>query len=136
MSAVVMFGISALWHGWALTDLSELKVNLSTYLLLSGSAYLIIALGLVLLVRLCIIREWISLKWGFPWKGMAIGAVSGILVYLVILLSGLSFANHGFQHVVVDLLWQVVEQAVGGLMVSLGIIYDLHRSFMETEQAQ
>jgi uncharacterized membrane protein len=135
LSAVVMFGISALWHGLALTDLSELKISLNTYFLLIGFAYLIVGLGLVLVVRLCIVREWITLKWGFPWKGMAIGSVAGLVVYLIILVSGLSFASHGLQHVAVDIVWQVIEQAVGGLMVSLGIIYDLHRSFMEAEQA-
>lgn len=130
-----MFGVSALWHGLALTDISELKIGLNTYFLLSGLAYLAIGLGLVFLIRLFIVREWISLKWGFPWKAMGIGAVAGLVVFLVILVSGLSFASHGFQHVVVDVLWQVVEQAIGGLMVSLGVIYDLHRSFMEAEQA-
>lgn len=131
-----MFGISALWHGVALTDLSEMKIGMNTYFMLSAGAYLIIALALVLFIRLCIVREWISLKSGFPWKAMGIGAVAGIIVFLVILLSGLSFASHGFQHMVVDMLWQVLEQAIGGLMVSLGVIYDLHRSFMEAEQAR
>lgn len=136
LSAVVMFGISALWHGVALTDLSEMKIGMNTYFMLSAGAYLIIALALVLFIRLCIVREWISLKSGFPWKAMGIGAVAGIIVFLVILLSGLSFASHGFQHMVVDMLWQVLEQAIGGLMVSLGVIYDLHRLFMEAEQAR
>ncbi len=131
-----MFGISALWHGVALTDLSEMKIGMNTYFMLSAGAYLIIALALVLFIRLCIVREWISLKSGFPWKAMGIGAVAGIIVFLVILLSGLSFASHGFQHMVVDMLWQVLEQAIGGLMVSLGVIYDLHRLFMEAEQAR
>lgn len=130
-----MFGVSALWHGLALTDLNELKVNLNTYFVLSGLAYLIIGLGLSLLIRLFILREWISLKWGFPWKAMVIGASSGIFVYFVIFATGLSFASHGIEHVVVDILWQVLEQGIGGLMVSVGIIYDLHRSFMESEQA-
>ena len=30
--------------------------------------------------------------------------------------------------------WTGAEQAIGGLMVSLGIIYDMHRSFMEAER--
>ncbi|HQV40234.1 MAG: hypothetical protein IPO60_02165 [Flavobacteriales bacterium] len=134
MSATVMYGISYVWHGLALTDISELKIDLSTYLVLSGLAYLVIGLGLVTLMHIGIGREWISLKSGFPLKCMIAGACAGVVIYLVIFMSGLSFASHGLQHVVVDALWQVFEQAIGGLMVSLGLIYDMHRSFMEAER--
>lgn len=135
LSAVVMAAISYAWHGLALTDISDLRMDLWHYLGLSTVAYLLIGLGLTLAIHLGIAREWISLKTGFPWKSMLAGAIMGVLIYGVVLASGLSFASHGIQHVVVDLVWQVVEQAVGGLMVSLGIIYDLHRSFMEAERA-
>jgi hypothetical protein len=37
-------------------------------------------------------------------------------------------------HIAVDILWQMVEQGIGGLMVSLGIIYDMHKSFLESER--
>ena len=97
-------------------------------------AYLVIGLGLVTLMHIGIGREWISLKSGFPLKCMIAGACAGVVIYLVIFMSGLSFASHGLQHVVVDALWQVFEQAIGGLMVSLGLIYDMHRSFMEAER--
>jgi hypothetical protein len=40
------------------------------------------------------------------------------------------------RHVLVDVLWQVFEQAIGGLAVSLGMIYGMHRSFMEAEHAR
>lgn len=127
--------ISYAWHGLALTDISDLRMDLWLYLGLSSAAYLLIALVLTLLVHWGIAKEWISLKMGFHWKAMMVGAMVGVTIYLVVLLSGLSFASHGIEHVVVDLIWQVVEQSVGGLMVSLGIVYDLHRSFMEAERA-
>jgi hypothetical protein len=38
-------------------------------------------------------------------------------------------------HVVADILWQMIEQGMGGLAVSLGIIYDMHKSFLEQERA-
>lgn len=134
LSATVMFGLSYAWHGLALTDLSELKFDILTYLALSGLAYLVIGLALVMLVNLGIGREWISLKTGLPLSCMLVGAGVGAVVYLIMFTSGLSFASHGFQHVVVDALWQLFEQAVGGLMVYLGIMYDMHRTFMEAER--
>jgi TRAP-type mannitol/chloroaromatic compound transport system permease small subunit len=56
-------------------------------------------------------------------------------VYLVIFVLGMSFAKNGMAHVVVDIIWQMVEQSIGGLMVSLGIIYDMHQRFIEQERA-
>lgn len=136
LSAVVMFVISYVWHGITLTDISDLRMELWLYLLLSGLAYLVIGLLLTLGVHFLLAREWIIMKNAFPMKSMLAGAGAGVVVYMVILASGLSFASQGIQHAVVDLLWQVVEQAVGGLMVGLGIVYDLHRNFMEAERAQ
>ncbi|HRO38455.1 MAG TPA: hypothetical protein PLV70_02795 [Flavobacteriales bacterium] len=136
LSTLVMAAISYVWHGLALTDIADLRMDLWRYLGLSGIAYLAIGLGLTLLVHFMLGRELISLKGPFPFKAMFLGGVAGLLVYLIILVSGFSFASRGVQHAVVDLLWQVVEQGVGGLMVGLGIVYDMHRSFMEAEQAR
>jgi TRAP-type mannitol/chloroaromatic compound transport system permease small subunit len=65
-----------------------------------------------------------------------VGAVVGFMVYLLVFTLGMSFASHALRHVVVDVLWQMFEQAIGGLLVSLGIIYDMHRSFLEAERAK
>ena len=135
LSAVLMFVISCVWHGLLLNDISEMRMGLGAYAFFSGVAYLVIGLGLTLLVHAALARGSISLKAGFPFKGMFVGALAGIAVYLVVFLSGFSFASHELHHVALDLVWQIVEQALGGLMVSLGIIYDLHRRFMETERA-
>ncbi|MFZ1658628.1 MAG: hypothetical protein WAT61_07410 [Flavobacteriales bacterium] len=135
LSAVVMYGISYAWHGLLLNDISEMRIGLGLYLALAGLAYLLIGLGLTFLVHTGLQRGYISMKTGFPYKGMAIGAVSGLAVYLLVFISGLSFASHEIHHVFLDAVWQVIEQMVGGLMVCLGIIYDMHRRFLETERA-
>lgn len=135
LSALVMMGISYVWHGVALTDIADLRMDMWLYFTLTGLAYLLIGLVLTFGMHFLLAREWISMKTAFPAKAMMAGAVAGVGVYLVVLASGLSFASHGIQHVVVDLVWQVVEQAVGGLMVGLGIVYDMHRNFMEAERA-
>lgn len=130
-----MMALSYAWHGLALTDIADLKMDLWLYLVLTGLAYLIIGLVLTLGVHFLLAREVITMKTAFPLKTTFVGLVAGVGVYLIALVSGLSFASHGLQHAVVDLLWQVIEQGIGGLMVGLGIVYDLHRSFMEAEQA-
>lgn len=135
LSALVMYALSYIWHGIALTDLQELKIPIWLYLLLSALVYLLIAMGVKLAIHHCIIHEWISLKRAFPLMSILIGAVVGFVVYLIVFILGMSFASRDVMHIAVDILWQMVEQGVGGLMVSLGIIYDMHRSFMESERA-
>ncbi|MCB0771136.1 MAG: hypothetical protein KDC00_12115 [Flavobacteriales bacterium] len=130
-----MFLLSWVWHGLALRDLQELTIPQSLYHSLAGMVYLVIGFGLTIGVHTAIQHEFISLKQGFPFSSMLIGAASGFFVYLVIFVLGMSFAKSGAVHMLVDVLWQMVEQGVGGLMVSLGIIYDMRQSYLETERA-
>ncbi|MGV9013363.1 MAG: hypothetical protein ACOH13_12285 [Flavobacteriales bacterium] len=134
-SVVVMYGISYAWHGLLLNDISEMRMALGTYLALAGAAYALIALGLTYAVHSAILRGWISMKVAFPVKAMGVGAILGAVVYALVFFSGFSFASHELHHVFLDAVWQVSEQAIGGLMVAFGIIYDMHRRFMKAERA-
>lgn len=136
MSSVVMFGLSYLWHGVLLMDLQDMRIPLTLYLVLAGLVYLIIGLGLTLCTHKAIEYEWISLKGPFPLMSFLIGAAAGFFVYLVIFVLGMSFTKTGVVHVVVDVLWQMVEQGLGGFMVSLGVIYDMRQSFLEEERGR
>lgn len=132
-SALLMFGLSYAWHGWALRDLEQLRIPLSLYLVLAAVVYLAIAAVLTLGIDRAIIYKVIEMKAGFPFKSMGLAAVAGFLVYLMVLIMGMSFADHGAVHIAVDVLWQMFEQGMGGLAISLGIIYDMHRAFIEAE---
>lgn len=134
LSAVVMFALSYVWHGVVLKDLEELRVPLTLYLVLAGLVYLILGLLLTICSHKAIEYEWISFKGPFPLMNFLIGAAVGFVVYLVIFVLGMSFTKAGMVHMVVDVIWQMVEQGIGGLMVSLGIIYDMRQSFLEDER--
>lgn len=134
LSGLVMFGLSYVWHGMLLSDLQELKIPQALYHLLAALVYLVLGLGITIATHKAIQYEWISLRGAFPLMSMLLGAVAGFFVYLLIFVLGMSFAKHGMVHVVVDVLWQMFEQAMGGLMVSLGIIYDMHKRFLEQER--
>ncbi|MBX2979254.1 MAG: hypothetical protein KF905_08175 [Flavobacteriales bacterium] len=129
-----MFALSYVWHGVILSDLQELGVPKALYLVLSGIVYLVIGFGLTLLVHKAIQYEFISLKQAFPVMTMAVGAAVGFFVFLVIFVVGMSFTKPGVVHIVADVLWQMAEQGIGGLVVSLGIIYDMHQRFLEQER--
>lgn len=136
LSSFTMFGLSYVWHGLVLSDLQEIRIPMPLYFVLAGVVYLLLGLALTFGVHKAVQYEWISLKKAFPFTSMLLGSVMGFAVYLVIFVLGMSFAKGGTVHMVVDALWQMVEQAVGGLMVSLGIIYDMHQRFLEQERAQ
>lgn len=136
VSMVVMFVLSYLWHGFIMTDLRDIAYPKALYFALSGMVYAILGLVLTYGVHKAVQYELISLKGGMPFPVMAaaLGAVLGFAVYLVAFVLGLSFAKGNMVHVLVDVLWQMVEQGIGGLAVSLGIIYDLHQRFLEQER--
>jgi hypothetical protein len=135
LSTVSMYAVSYLWHGLALTDLQELTIPLGLYLALAGMVYLVIGLALTIGTHKAVQYEYISLKGPFPLTAALIGAALGFFVYLVIFVLGMTFTKHGMMHVVVDIVWQMFEQAIGGLAVSLGIIWDMHKRFLEQERA-
>ena len=133
-STVVMYLASFLWHGVALTDLQELAIPRTLYFVLAAMVYLVIGLALTIGIHKAIEYEWVSLKHGFPFLSAVCGAAVGFFVYLVIFVLGMSFAKNGMVHVLVDVFWQMFEQGLGGLAVSLGIIYDLRQTYLESEQ--
>ncbi|MFZ1688917.1 MAG: hypothetical protein WAU70_15950 [Flavobacteriales bacterium] len=132
-STIVMFGLSYVWHGIALRDLTELRIPLTLYFILAALVYLVIGLVLAIGIDKAIVYKVITLQTGFPFKAMGLGALVGFVVYLMVFILGMSFAKHSVVHVVVDVLWQMLEQSLGGLCVSLGIIYDLHKTHLEME---
>ena len=134
LSNLVMYGLSWVWHGLALNDLRDLTIPIGLYITLAAVAYLIVAAVLTFGIHHAMANGWIDIRRAFPLKAMLFGAVVGFVVYLIALVFGMSFTGGKVMHMVVDVLWQMVEQGMGGLMVSLGIIYDLHKSFLENER--
>ncbi len=134
-STLLMFGLSYLWHGVALNDLHEVRTPLPLYFALSALVYVLIGLGMTVAMHQAIAHDWITIKQGFPLKGLLLGAIFGFVVFLIAFIFGMSFTDKQAVHIVVDVLWQMLEQGLGGLVVSFGIIYDLHQNFLENERS-
>lgn len=130
-----MYGFSYLWHGMLLSDLQEISIPVWLYMVLAGLVYIVLGLVLTIGTHKAVQYEWISLKGAFPLWTTLLAAALGFFVYLVIFVLGITFAKGGAMHMVVDVLWQMFEQGMGGLAVSLGIIYDMHQRFLEQERA-
>ena len=132
-SALVMYVLSYLWHGIFLTDLEELTIPLGLYFVLAAIVYLAIGFALTLFVDQALLHGWIELKSGFPIVSFLFAGVLGFLLYLLVFVLGISFSASEAKHVLVDILWQVAEQGIGGACVALGIIHDMRRTQVEME---
>jgi len=118
-SSILMFGFSYLWHGVVLNDYSTINYPLGVYLVSAGIVYLVIGF----LLNRIFIAEFID---RFSQKPMARGLLSGlalgVVVYMVALVVGVTFTKGlDIKYLLLDVCWQAIEQAVGGLVV--GVVY-------------
>lgn len=112
-----MFVLSYIWHGVILNDFSKLPYSEAMFFCLVGLVYLIIGFGLSFTQHILKIS---SAR--IP-KMAAIGGALGFFVYLIAFTLGVSFNAGSITHVVIDFVWQMLEQASGG--VAVAIIYSL-----------
>ena len=56
-------------------------------------------------------------------RGLIVGAVCGILFYFISKLIGFSYdSSNNIKHSLVDLVWQVFEQSLGGIVIGMVFI--------------
>lgn len=113
-SAVLMYGMSYLWHGVLLNDYIHIKYPMWMYFLLSGVVYLVIGLLLTYMYKYTYTHK-------TQYKGMMLGSFVGFFIYLIAFVLGVSFSQTSIDHIVVDFIWQMVEQGIGG--ASVGFIH-------------
>ena len=135
LSSAVMFGLSYLWHAYLLTDINDVTYPLSMFLILAAMVYVMIGGVLYGALSYLVNNSLIDLKTNFPLKSMAVGAVVGFCFYLITFILGLSFNPHGVEHIIADFMWQMCEQSIGGLVISLVFIYDARKAQLEHEGA-
>lgn len=128
LSAVGMFGISYVWHGMVLTDYMSISFPITVYLVMASIAYLVIGF---LLSRAYIIPYFDRISRHPLLRGPAVGFATGIFVYVVAM--AIQTVNHKYggivtfntnldmKFILMDLTWQGIEQAFGGLVV--GFVY-------------
>src|SRR5690348_11874133 len=116
---LVMFSLSIIWHGIILNDLERLDVPLQQYLYFSFIFYLVIGFALMYFFLISF-----SLKKVKPIiRGILLGVFTGLAVYFIMELTGVSFtSNLSEKQLVVDLTWQAIEQGIGGLVIVF--VYD------------
>jgi MFS family permease len=114
-----MFAISYVWHGVVLNDFDRISYPFQVYLVSAAVVYLVVGF---LMCRI-FIAEFLDryAEKAIP-RGLMTGAGLGVIVFMSTLVFGVSFSQ-GFdpKFLVMDLVWQIFEQTLGGLVI--GMVY-------------
>lgn len=112
-----MFGASMMWHGVLLNDLKFISIPLALFILLAVLTYIVVGFALTF------IYTYLSMGIGLKLKGSLMGVTLGFFIYLIAFVFGVSFQDGNSNHVVVDFIWQMMEQGIGGTVI--GVVYML-----------
>lgn len=125
-SSIFMFGLSYLWHGLVLNDYSLISYPIGIYLASAGVVYLVIGF---LLNRIFIAEFLDRYSTRAVPRGLLAGVSLGIIVYMTALVIGVTFTKGlDLKYLVLDVIWQAIEQCCGGLVV--GLVYLLVFEFI------
>lgn len=115
LSTIVMMAASYVWHGLILNDLQFVPQPHFLFYTLAVLTYLIIGFALTF------VYTYLSMGIGLKFKASLMGLAFGFCIYLIAFVFGVSFKGSGTEHVVVDFMWQMLEQGMGG--ATIGFIY-------------
>ncbi len=115
LSTLVMMLASYVWHGLLLNDLQFVPKPRVLFYSLAVLTYLVIGFALTF------VYTYLSMGIGLKFKASLMGLAFGFCIYLIAFVLGVSFKGSGTEHIVVDFIWQMIEQGVGG--ATIGFVY-------------
>jgi len=116
-STMTMMMVSFIWHGVVLNDLMHIPTPNELFYALALLVYALIGFALTF------VYTYLSMGIGLRMKGSLMGLTAGFFIYLIAFVFGVSFKGSGAEHLVVDFLWQMIEQGFGGAVI--GTVYAL-----------
>jgi hypothetical protein len=116
LSALIMFGLSYVWHGVILNDFARLSYPKEIFLTGSVITYLILGF---LVTQIFLMKFPNSIVKKPLLRGIISGVFLGVATYVVALVVGVSFSSTlTTKYILFDMLWQAVEQMFGGITVA------------------
>ncbi len=115
LGTIFMMVLSLVWHGLLLNDL--MHIPSPEWLFYTIGAFVYLCIGFTI----TFVYTYLSMGIGIKMKGSLLGVALGFFIYLIAFVFGISFKGSGTEHLVVDFLWQMIEQGFGGGVV--GTVY-------------
>jgi len=113
IGSFIMLSLSYCWHGIVLNDINGLSYDITIFAGLFIILYTFISFFLSFIISIYIPEN------GKLFKHFTIGLFFGFLIYLIAFVLGVSFSEGGLNHIVLDFVWQMIEQSVGAAVISL-----------------
>ncbi len=118
VSAIIMYAAFYVWHGLFLTDLNRIEFSKTLFFILAALVYLAVSFVLYRTYESKLLAKY------FPqpiFRGIISGVMLGFLLFAVITVLGISFTkNVNMTYILVDCVWQITEQILGGIIIGLG----------------
>lgn len=116
LSALVMFALFFLWHGVFLNDFKRIQFPLFWFQIFAAFTYLLFGIALYLLFESHLMKKVRNLAL----RGVVSGLIFGFTVFMVASIVNISLTRHlSINHLMVDCVWQIVEQIIGGMVLVL-----------------
>lgn len=121
-----MFSLSYAWHGIILNDFARLNYPKAVFLVFAAFAYLVIGFVVVKMMEIEFFEKFFMHR--LLTKGIVTGMVCGAIFFLIATVIGVRInSGSGIKNLAFDLVWQMIEQGVGGGVVAL--VYAFTRVF-------
>jgi CDP-diglyceride synthetase len=112
LGSVIMYALFYMWHGVFLNDFKKLSFPLTWLLIFTAVAYITISYVLY------VVYESRPMKniYNYFLRGIASGVFVGIIIFIVSTVVTISLSkNLSPKHLMLDCVWQIAEQTIGGL---------------------
>ena len=121
VGALVMLGLSYVWHGMVLNDFKQVAIAKPVFVGMLVVVYLGVSALLALLFSLLHFDD------NNTRNRLLIGGAVGFFIYLIAFVLGVSFSPPSeTEHIVLDFAWQMMEQAAGAIAIDF-VFHIFHR---------
>ena len=114
LSAVVMFTLFYVWHGYFLNDFKRINFPIVWFVTFAAITYLIFGAGIYFLYESQLfkrIRNFIT-------RGLVCGVIAGFSLFMISTIVNISLTKHlTINHLMIDCAWQMAEQTIGAIVV-------------------
>jgi len=116
LSAVIMFILFYLWHGIFLNDFKRIQFPLSWFVTFAAFTYLIFGAGIYFLFESSLMKKIDN----YFVRGLFTGIIAGFSFFMIATVVNISITKHlSVSHLSVDCIWQVSEQTIGAMVITL-----------------
>lgn len=111
-----MFSLFYTWHGVFLNDFKRIHFPLGWFVLFAAITYLILGAVITVVFESELMRKIRNLFI----RGLVCGALAGFTLFMITTIINISLTrNQSIQHLMMDCIWQIFEQIVGAMVVTL-----------------